>query len=105
MGTISVDLLESQSVRVKVGDLLDVRLIEQTGGGYLWSRTGLLPQGISEIGQRRDHAGDGVGASATKVFQFSCDAEFTAELQFSLSRPWMPDHVEQSRTVSVVCAK
>jgi hypothetical protein len=105
VGTVSIDLQEHQSVRVTVGDVLEIRLVEQAGGGYIWSRTGLLPPGISETGERREHQGDRVGAAAMKVFQFSCDAEFTAELQFSLARPWMADQVEQIRTVSIVCVK
>lgn len=105
MSMITLDLQENRSVRVNVGDLLEVCLIEQTSGGYLWSVAGALPDGITEIGERRDHGRSGIGAPTTKIFLFSCDSEFTGEVRFSLARPWTPDQVEQTRTLSIVCVR
>ncbi len=105
LSTITVDLQESRSVRVKVGDLLEVYLIEQAGGGYLWSRTSALPSGMTEVGERRVHDEPGIGAPSRKIFSFLCNAGFIGELHFSLARPWAPDQVEQRRTISIVCGE
>lgn len=104
MGT-SIDLHEDRSVRVTVGELLEVRLLEQSGGGYLWSRVGVLPAGLSEVAQHRIPGESGVGAASTRVFVFSCTAEAIVDLHFTLARPWQPDRVEEERVLHAVCVR
>lgn len=77
----------SDPVVAAVGDLLEVRLVENAGTGYVWefaapSWLRLVSDSV-EVGSLAR-----VGAAALRVACFSVDAPGSGSLVASLRRPW-----------------
>jgi len=75
-----------QSVRLAPGDVLEIRLVQASGGGYLWS--------VAELGDLLEPAEDRTapgalpGAAADRVLVFRAVAPGRGRIVLVQSRPW-----------------
>ena len=80
----------SGPVRVKLGQLLEVRLQMQAGTGYSWAASG-DGGNLEFIDQTTLHPWDGaptVGGSQTQMFIYRAIGPGEATLRFAYRRPW-----------------
>lgn len=75
----------SDPVVAAVGDLLEVRLVENAGTGYVWEFT--TPAWLRLVSDSVE-VGSLAGAAALRIVIFSVDAPGSGSVVASLRRPW-----------------
>ncbi len=77
-------------VAAAVGDLLEVRLVENAGTGYVWELA--EPPGCLRVVEDVTEVGSlaAVGAASLRVFTLSATAVGSGELVLVLRRAWEP---------------
>ncbi len=80
-------------VRLAPGDVLEIRLTQQAGGGYLWS-VAETAQGL-ELVEDRSQPGALPGAAAQRVFGFRATTSGNGLLALVHARPWEDDVLDE----------
>jgi inhibitor of cysteine peptidase len=81
-----------QTIQMKKGDTLSVRLKAQPGTGYGWSVKTPDPPLLNQMGDmKRDPLGGMPGAYEYQVFLFGAQQEGTCVLELDYLRPWEKD--------------
>lgn len=75
-----------QTVRLAPGDVLEVRLVQASGGGYLWSVADLT--GALEVAEDRTVPGLLPGAAADRVLAFRAGTPGHGRIRLVQGRPW-----------------
>jgi predicted secreted protein len=73
-------------VRLAPGDVLEIRLVQQSGGGYLWSVAETSAE--LELVEDRNQPGALPGAAATRLFTFRAMTPGSSRLVLVHARPW-----------------
>ena len=77
-------------VEVAAGDIVDVELLEHSGGGYLWDVGGLGDTDLELLSDRRERIGPAgaVGGHVTRRLVARARATGVGSVQFVERRPW-----------------
>jgi hypothetical protein len=80
-------------VEASPGDVLDVALLEHSGGGYLWDVGGIAQSDLELVSDRRERIDppDAVGGHVTRRLTARAKAPGVGSIQFVERRPWERD--------------
>lgn len=78
--------VSGEVVRLAPGDVLEIRLVQQSGGGYLWSVAETSAE--LELVEDRNQPGALPGAAATRLLTFRAVAAGRGRLALVHARPW-----------------
>jgi inhibitor of cysteine peptidase len=91
-----VEATGTDTVGVAVGDVVVIRLPENTTSGYVWS-VGELSGGLEPAGEELVPPGAGAGAAGERVVRVRAVAPGAAVVVLVYAREWEPSPVEQRR--------
>ncbi len=74
-------------VLARLGDLLEVHVVENAGTGHLWE-VARLPAGMVEVDVESLTGSAAPGAASLRVFTVRADAAGRGQLRLELRRPW-----------------
>jgi Zn-dependent peptidase ImmA (M78 family) len=77
-------------VEVSPGDVVDISLVEHSGGGYLWDVAGLTKSDFELVSDQRERhdTQDSVGSHVTRRLLARAKAAGVGSVQFVERRPW-----------------
>jgi inhibitor of cysteine peptidase len=81
------------SVRVGIGQVLEVSLESNPSTGYSWQVVE-VPEFLTQTGEpefQTEASGDVVGAGGTETLRFTADGSGTGTLRLEYRRPWESD--------------
>ncbi len=83
--------------RLRVGEVLVVRLDENPTTGYLWQHAIFPPGALELVDSKVERKGELPGAGGTRRFTFSATHPGAARVILSRRRPWEPETAELER--------
>ena len=104
MSIITADLQNrGETIRLSMGDTLELRLPENPTTGYRWMATtidvNILAEGSHEYGPLVSNA---MGAGRTRTLRFHALTEGHTPLALTLCQAWEPDQTEDAYRLSVI---
>ncbi|WP_372728948.1 protease inhibitor I42 family protein [Nocardioides sp.] len=95
-----VEPASSAAARLRVGDTLEVRLLQIGGTGYLWQVDEVPPELTLDADEGVVSSTSRAGAAGHHAFVFSAQHPGRGDLVLRLSRPW-EDEIEDEVTLDV----
>ena len=93
-------LTEQQSgtkVSVHVGDVIEARLPDHSGGGYAWNISSMDSTRLAVVGQKHEATRGDVGGAGTAVIRLSAKKPGVAHVEMTSSRPFPSEHPVSGR--------
>lgn len=83
-----------KKVQAQKGDVIEVKLAENSTSGYLWKIKSLDEKHLNYIEEKNEISNEAPGAGGVRIFSIKVIEKGVTELQFSLGNQWENDTVE-----------
>lgn len=80
-----------KKVHAQKGDVIEVRLAENSTSGYIWKIKALDEKHLNYIEEKNEISNEAPGAGGVRIFSIKVVNKGITELQFSLCNQWEND--------------